>query len=78
MANWKLRNKDGSRDTKPGDISHLGRIDPVERDASWLSPNSSWSRTPSEVKDINKNYSESVRREFRQSEDAGSRKKKEK
>jgi len=57
---------------KPGDLSHLGRTDPVERDASWF-PTSGYrgSRTPSEAESIRKNYSESVRREFRQSEDAG-------
>jgi hypothetical protein len=57
---------------KPGDLSHLGRTDPVERDASWF-PTSGYrgSRTPSEAKEIRQNYNESVRREFRQSEDAG-------
>lgn len=51
---------------KPGDLSHLGRTDPVRRDASHFGVNSGTSKTPSEVRN---DHSESVRREHRQRED---------
>ena len=56
---------------KPGDLSHLGRTDPVKRDASWFPYRLNETRTPEYSKKLEKNYGESVRREFRQSEDAG-------
>ena len=58
---------------KPGDLSHLGRSDPVEREASAFPylRQAYGQRTKAEVEGAKKGYSEAVRREFRQSEDAG-------
>jgi len=58
---------------KPGDLSHLGRHDPVAREASAFPylRQAYGKRTESEVKGAEKGYSEAVRREYRQSEDEG-------
>jgi len=56
----------------PGDISHLGRYDPLERDLSWVvGPGHLGSPAPGEVEGNMGRYNESMRRQFRQSELAG-------
>lgn len=58
----------------PGDLSFLGRTDPVARDASMF-PYLRLTRgtvTNQERADALRNYNESLRRQFRQSEDADS------
>jgi hypothetical protein len=59
---------------KPGDLTHLGRTDPVVRDTSqirYLSERPMWRSGPDKAMDAaRKSHSESVRREHRQQEDS--------